>query len=69
MSAEVVTDPIPLTAQESNSARKKRVKAEMAAKQGSEQAGTPLTEKSEEAAALTNGESQSDSAYIKEIQK
>jgi len=69
MSVDEVTNPVALTQTESNTARKKKAKAEAAAAvKGNTDTGleTPL----EESAPAINGEaSDNESAYIKELQK
>ena len=60
----------PLAQTESNTARKKRVKAEQAAKATStEVAPSTSSEPAEDKAPHPNGDHPSDSAYIKELQK
>ena len=70
MSADAVTDPIALTQTESNTARKKRAKADQAAAaKTSESSALPETP-AEETVPSTNGDSNGqESAYVKELQK
>lgn len=69
MSADAVTNPIPLTT-ESNTARKKRERAAAAAaKDTSERAVSTHSEQLEDPVPTTNGESNNDSPYIKDLQK
>ena len=66
MSADAVTDPLPLTQTESNTARKKRAKAQSAAKDADGQApSTPA----EETTATIDGESNNESTHVKDLQK
>ena len=69
MSADTVTNPIPLTQTESNTARKKRAKADAATKEGSESAGDASSTAIGESAATVNGETGHESAHVKEVQK
>lgn len=69
MSVDSVTNPAPV---ESNSARKKRVKAEAEAAKISNNSPSASTPVEEQAEPLTNGDaalSPSDSPFIKELQK
>jgi len=69
MSADEVTNPIALTQSESNTARKKRAKAEAAATT-KDTSDTGLETPLEESAPAMDGEASSnESAHIKELQK
>ncbi|KAK4962374.1 hypothetical protein LTR66_012672 [Elasticomyces elasticus] len=77
MSEEAISNPLPLT-QESNTARKKRVKADQAAKAATDPKEDGLTSSASNAGGAggsqdgdnkAEAESSGDSAYVKELQK